>query len=291
MTGLLQNEWIKFRKQTGYRVCLIILAVLLILMPLGSKLLESIFSGYDSDYSRYYQDMAENCREYGDTLYAEYYTGKSGAYAFFEEHGFGTDNWRFLDYIEDYTRLYTSEHLYAKALDGTLEPERLIDIGEFNLIPQSALDENGKLKDTFDLNAAWNKKHTERLELESVILNADAQSVVRDQIQVYSNGVSSAKTTVSLLEKKAAASPDDQQVAYQLAVARLSLEAQEEMLAGYQWLLTHGLGRDDWQYEAVNEVLSGATQRYPELAAGGCFPEGSRRLQLQQLFRLCAPYR
>lgn len=266
MTGLLQNEWIKVRKQTGYRVCLIVFAVLLILMPLGSKLLSVLFSAFDEDFSQYYLERAEECREYGDTLYAEYYTGMSEAFAFFEKQGIGSDSFRYRDYIEEYTDLCVSERLYQKALDGTLTPEQIVDVDGYHLIPDAAVDEDGKVKDSFDLEAAWKKKQTERQALEEEILNADAQSIVRKQIGICTANVTEAKATVRELEQMAQTYPDDEKIAYRLEAAKLSLEAEEELLAGYQWLLTHGFGSDDWQYEAVNEVLSEATGYYSTLA-------------------------
>lgn len=56
MTGLLQNEWIKIRKQTGYRVFLILFAVVVLLVAPGQQ---AVFGAYE----RFGSDAGEGKRE------------------------------------------------------------------------------------------------------------------------------------------------------------------------------------------------------------------------------------
>ena len=159
MTGLLQNEWIKIRKQTGYRVFLILFAVVVLLVAPVSKLFSELMNGSvltPAKEKENYEEMADYYRENGDTAEAEYYTGLADSLSFFIEEKIGTDSWRYRSFAEDYQSICVAARLCAAVMGGRLEAEKLIgraytvDGSIYYLVPAEAVDENNRVTDAFD---------------------------------------------------------------------------------------------------------------------------------------------
>lgn len=272
MTGLLQNEWIKIRKQTGYRVFLILFAVVVLLVAPVSKLFSELMNGLvltPEKEKENYEEMADYYRENGDTAEAEYYTGLADSLSFFIEEKIGTDSWRYRSFAEDYQSICVAAQLCAAVTGGRLEAEKLIgraytvDGSSYYLVPEEAVDENNRVTDAFDASETLRSLETLKKTEEDKILHADEMAAVRDRIAERETRVAAAKATVSELEEAVRKSPDNQGLRYKLDSAKRTLDGEEEVLLAYRQLLERNAGCDSWQYRAVTEVLVPAVAYYP----------------------------
>lgn len=280
MSGLLKNEWIKSWKQTGYRVCLIILAVLLFVMPIGSWVIDKMFSINTwalADMKERYLAWSEECNGDGDMLDAEYYAGMADACDFYIQNDLNEDSWRYSDYYSDYSQLCISVRLYRAVVDGVLEPDALLRYEDYSdydgfthytYLPDSAVDEYGRIRPDFDFVSALAILQNEKDKTEQLILTSNSLVVIAAQVERWQETVESYENTVSCLEVMLFESPDDAEISYQLDSAKRSLEAYKEVKKGFDWLYSHKVDRDDWRYTVVSDLLVGAMNQY-----AGCVAE------------------
>ena len=274
MTGLLGNEWMKFRKQTGYRVLLIVFAVAVLLVMPISKLLSELLGGlvgaHDTmeEQRAAYEKIAETYRESGNTEEAEYYFGLADACKFFADNKIEADSWRYQLHAEEYMSLCEAARLCGAVVNGMIPAQRLVGRTylsngiKYDLVPEEAIDENGQVTDAFDASRKKQELTALISKAEQSILNADAMAQVREKAELYGMRVEAAKQNVNELSRQAEEKPDDLSLAYNLEVAKQSLAAEEQLLLAYRWLVNWGDGCDSWQYRTVTEVLTPAVSFY-----------------------------
>ena len=266
MKGLLHNELLKIRAQSGFKVVMIIVLVIALLMPLSVAGIEALDSRsyFDYDSADYYEEMAEKTQ---DPIQKASLLAYAETERLFDESG-ADDDWRYDNYYYTYEQLAQQEAGYRlivvdgedptdvnnyKWLAGGFEYGQMIipawdytETGEN--VPPSAAEMEAYYKQLSDL------KET----LKKLIETKDATTFYNAQKTACGQKITELTESIKgLKEQKPAAAAEKQTVEYELERAEIQLEWMQRLSENYDMLLRKNADPGDWHYTVAVTLLNG----------------------------------
>ncbi len=256
--GLLKNELIKILKQTGYRVMLIVIAVLSLLTPLLGLLTTLDFGETPQDEYEMYSEWAETVE---DELYRKYYRANAESVLFFIDNGLA-DSWKYSRFGMEYKNLYIRAVGAQLFESGELTPDN-IEKSPFDMYlfergdrddPEIRDEETVEPESKYDIPTYADAK-AELDAKAAEILAASAQDVAAEYVASQADSVKSAEASLELLKKQHEASPNNAAIEYQLRVSEEQLRVAKLALESYRAIYDNSAEPNGWAY-SMHHLLS-----------------------------------
>lgn len=291
--AMVKNENIKTMKQTSYRVLLIIFAVIILAVPIISKLISSLSAWeLDEDYE-WYLIMSEDYQESGDKAHASYYRSIYEAEKYLADHEIKSGSPAYNYYGYEFESLYTARECTKEIHAGNISVEEAqnvfydypdkyyqyyaADASESDCI----LDPNAweKYDESYDWeefeairNASWEMENIEKAdaifaakleELEDSLLNFDLMEYYKEQAENTTAAVKNMETEVEIRRKAYEADPQDEDLAYAVKQAEFQLESLRNQERGTQLQVEKFFDFEGWERAVFDNVIVRASLRLP----------------------------
>ena len=294
--GLVRNECIKIRRQTGLRVVFIVILVICLLEPLLFKAVDVfansyIFSSNLQDRYEFYLEDAKAYREAAKELSAdsqrhmllsaEYYDAYAEALGYFIDNN--TPEWKQAYYLDIYCSHVLKQRAAELMVSGEYSPQEVYD----SMFGGSLSDQDKftaavcVLSDTNEVLFLAEQDGVDT-EIDSiqfydyVKLESDAvreylaKAEFTDELAVWyamaQANVAQCRAQAAELKQQTEQHPDDSRIRFRYEGAMLSVEGYTALAKGYRWLYDNAAEYGSWQINAVKEGMARATAALADTA-------------------------
>ena len=265
MKGLLHNELLKIRAQSGFKVVMIIVLVIALLMPLAVAGIEALDSRsyFDYDSADYYEEMAEKTQ---DPIQKASLLAYAETERLFDESG-ADDDWRYDNYYYTYEQLVQQEAGYRLIVVDGEDPTDVnnymwlaggFEYGQM-IIPAWDYTETGENvpPSAAEMEAYYKQLSDLKETLKKLIETKDATTFYNAQKVSCGQKITALTESIKgLKEQKPTAAAEKQTVEYELERAEIQLEWMQRLSENYDMLLRKNADPGDWHYTVAVTLLN-----------------------------------
>lgn len=243
---LIKNELIKIFAQTSYKVLIAILLAIFIIIPIGIKGISSILNiGMSSFYSieddiELYEELASN--EFETELNREYYSVYADALKLYRDNNMDFNSWQYGTMFQSYLSLLVSERAYFLLSNGEITIE---EIGESEFSYYIEFD-----ADSSQYSEMYNYAHTERIDYEKLILNAEISSFYDKYINDIKASASADEEYLLALRLEAVEKPSEA-LNLEIECVSKALSAYNSLSAVFLHLKENNIDTSNWKYSSA----------------------------------------
>lgn len=265
MKGLLHNELLKIRAQSGFKVVMIIVLVIALLMPLAVAGIEALDSRsyFDYDSADYYEEMAEKTQ---DPIQKASLLAYAETERLFDESG-ADDDWRYDNYYYTYEQLVQQEAGYRLIVVDGEDPTDVnnymwlaggFEYGQM-IIPAWDYTETGENvpPSAAEMEAYYKQLSDLKETLKKLIETKDATTFYNAQKVSCGQKITALTESIKgLKEQKPTTAAEKQAVEYELERAEIQLEWMQRLSENYDMLLRKNADPGDWHYTVAVSLMN-----------------------------------
>lgn len=265
MKGLLHNELLKIRAQSGFKVVMIIVLVIALLMPLAVAGIEALeersFTNYGT--AEYYEQVAEKIE---NPIEKASLLANAEVERLFNDSGAASD-WRYDNYYSVYSELVRMEAGYRLiVVDGKdpVEVDNYLWVAngfsyEQVEIPSWEYDENWNAipPSAEEMEAYYKQLSALKESLKKLIETKDATAFYNVRKSACGGSITELTETIALLkQQKPTDTVSKQTLEYELTKAEIQLEWKQRLSENYDLLLRKNADPGDWHYTVAITLLN-----------------------------------
>lgn len=265
MKGLLHNELLKIRAQSGFKVVMIIVLVIALLMPLAVAGIEALEERSFTDYgtAEYYEEVAERIE---NPIEKASLLANAEVERLFEDSGAASD-WRYGNYYSVYSELVRMEAGYRLIVVNGEDPS---DVNNYLWvangfsyeqveIPSWEYDENWNAipPSAEEMEAYYKQLSALKESLKKLIETKDATAFYNARKSACGGSITELTETIALLkQQKPTDTVSKQTLEYELTKAEIQLEWKQRLSENYDMLLRKNADPGDWHYTVAVTLLN-----------------------------------